>query len=149
MNTILTIRKRLAQGYTHVYYPWEAGADFEKQITDESWCAKSINEAIENICSERGVALIDYDMIGHSCFVWDLQEELDDRSEYLKQRFIDSFAPAQEENAHPDLCAIRVDDNPEYMGWVDRREEWNGHVLQPGTWLFPSGEFLRIEKAFE
>ena len=104
MNTILTIRKRLAQGYTHVYYPHEAGADFEKQITDESWCAKSINEAIENICSERGVALIDYDMIGHSCFVWDLQEELDDRTSVCTRdceagNIIEFFTTVGEANA--------------------------------------------------
>ena len=76
MNTIFTIKKRLAQGYTHVYYPHEAGARFEKQITDDRWCAKSMQEAIENICSERGRAVIDYDTI--NCFVWDIAEELDD-----------------------------------------------------------------------
>lgn len=65
-------------------------------------------------------------------------------SEYLKQRFIDSFAPAQEDGAHPDHCAVKIDDNPEWMGWVDRREEWNSHVLQPGTWLFPSGEIVQL-----
>lgn len=78
MNTILTIRKRLSQGYTHVYYPNEAGADLDKQITDDRWCAKSMQEAIENICSERGRAVEDFLLIRDSCFVWDLREELEE-----------------------------------------------------------------------
>ena len=78
MNTILTIRKRIAQGYTHVYYPHDAGARFEKQITDDRWCAKSMQEAIENICSERGRAVEDFLMIEDSCFIWDIAEELDE-----------------------------------------------------------------------
>ena len=77
MNTILTIRKRLAQGYTHVYYPWEAGADFDENIKDSRWCAKLEEEAIANICSERGVSIDDYYTIeGHTFFIWDLMEEL-------------------------------------------------------------------------
>lgn len=76
MNTILTIRKRLAQGYTHVYYPNVAGADFDENIKDSRWCAKSEEEAIQNICSEHGVSVDDYYTIEGYTFIWDLREEL-------------------------------------------------------------------------
>ena len=62
----------------------------------------------------------------------------------MKKEFIDRFAPAQEDGIHPDLCAVRIDGNPEYSGWVDRIEEWSNHVLQPGTWLFPDGEIVQL-----
>lgn len=80
MDTIITIRKRLAQGYTHVYYENEAGANFEKQILDESRCAKSYEEAQENICSEHGMSVEEWDSVQYrfSPFIWDLKEELDD-----------------------------------------------------------------------
>lgn len=79
MNTILTIKKRLAQGYTHVFYSNEAGADFDKQILDKSRCAKSYEEAQQEICAEHGMKIEDWESLQYrfGSFIWDLKEELD------------------------------------------------------------------------
>ena len=79
MNTILTAKKRLAQGYTHVFYPSEAGANFDKQILDESRCAKSYEEALQEICAEHSMEIEDWDSVEYRFrpFIWDIAEEIE------------------------------------------------------------------------
>ena len=91
-----------------------------------------------------GVAYI-CSIIIHKLKIEVMKNETVPVNERLKRQFIADFAPIQED-VHPDLCAVRVDDIPEWKGWVDRWEKWNGHVLQPGTWLFPSGEIVQLTK---
>ena len=79
MITVLVIRKRLAQGYSHVFCPNEAGANFNKQILMKSRCAKSYKEAQQEICAEHWMSVDDWDSLEFrfSPFIWDLKEELD------------------------------------------------------------------------
>lgn len=68
------IERRLSEGYTHVYYPSDAGADLEKQITDKTYCRKSREACIAEIENERRKP---YEHIRFTCWIWDLKEELE------------------------------------------------------------------------
>ena len=67
------INSLLAQGYTHVYYPYEAGANFEKQILDKTYRCKSYDDCVVEIENTRSKP---YEQVQDTSFIWDLNEEL-------------------------------------------------------------------------
>lgn len=72
-----TIKNRINEGYRVVFSAYEAGHCFEKDIHMNSRCARSRDEAITEICSERQIATNEFWKIEDKCLLWDLEEELE------------------------------------------------------------------------
>lgn len=89
------INSLLAQGYTHVYYPFEAGANFEKQILDKTYCCKSYDDCIVEIENRRSKP---YKSVQDTSFIWSLKEEMNNLKN--ADKFSLSFHHAEFSHTH-------------------------------------------------